>query len=82
MVAAAEQLAEKSDRSDDKNQELATLLADARKQIELAEALGYGTKEDFAPVLESIREIERKSAGGKSGKGWFDTLKQQLAELF
>jgi hypothetical protein len=48
----------------------------------MAELLGYGKKSDFKPMYEQIGEIENKSAGGKSGTGWFDRLKQQLAELF
>jgi hypothetical protein len=29
-----------------------------------------------------VKSIEQKSAGGKSGKGWFDELKTRLQQLF
>jgi hypothetical protein len=32
-------------------------------------------------MYEQIREIEKKSADGKSGIGWFDQLKQNLSDL-
>ena len=48
----------------------------------MAELLGYGKKKDYNPMYEQIAEIENKSAGGKSGLGWFDKVKQQLADLF
>ena len=54
----------------------------AREQLQMAELLGYGKKTDFKPIYEQIGEIENKSAGGKSGTGWFDKLKQHLADLF
>ena len=38
-------------------------------------------KTDFNPLYEQIGEIEKKSAGGKSGIGWFDKLKQQLVQF-
>jgi hypothetical protein len=33
-------------------------------------------------MYEQISEIEKKSAGGKSGTEWFDKIKQQLSNLF
>lgn len=61
---------------------MAKQLQAAREQLQIAELLGYGKKTDFNPVYDQISEIEKKSAGGESGTGWFDKLKQQLADLF
>ena len=48
----------------------------------MAQVLGYGKKADFKPIFDQVKSIEQKSAGGKSGKGWFDELKTRLQKLF
>ena len=82
LLKEAQDLAEKKDRSIEENHKLANHLQAAREQLQIAELLGYGKKKDYNPMYEQIREIEEKSAGGKSGLGWFDKVKQQLANLF
>lgn len=44
-------------------------------------SLGYGKKADFKPIFDQVKAIEQKSAGGKSGKGWFDELKMRIHKL-
>ena len=82
LVKEAQELAEKKDRSTEENHKLANHLQAARQQLQIAELLGYGKKKDYNPMYEQIREIEEKSAGGKSGTGWFDKIKQQRSNLF
>jgi hypothetical protein len=82
LLKEAQDLAEKKDRSTEENHKLAKHLQAAREQLQMAELLGYGKKKDYNPMYEQIREIEEKSAGGKSGTGWFDKVKQQLSNLF
>jgi hypothetical protein len=82
MLKQAQDLAEKNARSTEEEKKLANNLHAAREQLQLAELLGYGKQKDYKPMYEQIREIEKKSAGGKSGTGWFDTLKQNLSDLF
>ncbi len=82
MLAEAEKLAENEKRSEEESKQLDALLKAAVEELKLAEVLGYGTGKDFAPLHKQISEIKDKAAGGKSGKGWFDKLKQQLSELF
>ena len=82
LLNEAQELAEKKDRSKEENDKLAKHLQASREQLQIAELLGYGKKEDFNPMYEQISEIEKKSAGGKSGTGWFDKIKQQLSNLF
>lgn len=82
MLAAAKVLAENTKRSDEQSQQLERLLAGVRDQLKLAEALGYGNKKLFKPVYKEISAIEKKVAGGKGGKGWFDNLEKRLSELF
>ncbi len=82
LLKQAQELAEKKDRSKEENDKLTKHIQAAREQLQMAELLGYGKKTDFKPIYEQIGEIENKSAGGKSGTGWFDKLKQQVADLF
>ena len=82
LLKQVQELAEKKDRSKEENDKLTKHIQAAREQLQMAELLGYGKKTDFKPIYEQIGEIENKSAGGKSGTGWFDTLKQHLADLF
>ena len=82
LLKQVQELAEKKDRSKEENDKLTKHIQAAREQLQMAELLGYGKKTDFKPIYEQIGEIENKSAGGKSGTGWFDKLKQHLADLF
>ena len=81
-MAIAEKLAETDKRDAKQNEKLRTLLAYVRTEIELAQILGYGKKEDFKPIFDQLKSIEQESAGGKSGKGWFDELKTRIQKLF
>ena len=81
-IAKAEKLAETDKRDAKQNEELSTLLAYVRTELEMAQALGYGKKADFKPIFDQLKSIEQKSAGGKSGKGWFDELKTRIQKLF
>lgn len=82
LLAEAETLAEEEDRTAEDSERLADLLQEARVQLEMAEVLGYGKGKAFEPMYEQLDEIEAKTAGGKGGTGWFDTIKKQVSELF
>ena len=82
LLVSAEALAENGERTEQDNETLATLLSEARYQLKMAEALGYGTKKSYKPLYEQLDQIEAKTEGGKGGKGWFDKIKGQLSELF
>lgn len=78
----AETLSEKSDRSKEENKELSDLLEASRSNLKFAEALGYGTPEDFKDLYGELDAIEQKTNNGKSGKGFFDEIKSSLEKLF
>ncbi|MES2205542.1 MAG: YfdX family protein [Pseudomonadota bacterium] len=78
----AEKLAEKSGRTVEENKRLSTLLADTRKQLELVQALGYGTKENFKMLYSQLSDIEHKTSGNKYGIGFFDKIKSSFSNLF
>ena len=81
LLKNAEALAENEKRTDKDNETLSKQLEEARKQLEMAELLGYGDKKSFKSMYEQLDQIEKKTAGGKSGKGWFDKIKQHLSDL-
>jgi hypothetical protein len=82
LLKLAQGLSEKKDRTNKENDDLANDLKEARNQLKIAELLGYGDKKAYKPMYDQLEEIEKKSAGGKSGTGWFDKIKKQLSELF
>jgi hypothetical protein len=77
----AESLSEKKDRSPDENIRLKASLDKARRQLEFAQALGYGTKRDFDKFYQQLNEVEEKTAGSKSGTGLFAKLKASIADF-
>ena len=81
LLKEAQTLAEKKDRSKDENDQLAAHLKSAREQLQIAELLGYGQQKDYKPMQEQIDGIEKASVGGRSGFGWFDKIKKQMADL-
>ncbi len=82
LLGRAQTLVEKQARTDAENAELGKTLSAAREQLELSELLGYGRKLDYKPMHDQLDQIEEKSAGGKSGSGWFDELMKQLSDQF
>ena len=81
MLIEAEKLAETEKRSDKDNKVLSDLLQNARFQLEMAAALGYGDKKEYKDFYKQIEEIEKKTDDGKSGKGFFDKVKHSLSNF-
>ena len=81
MLIEAEKLAETEKRSDKDNKILSDLLQNARVQLEMAAALGYGDKKEYKDFYKQIEEIEKKTDDGKSGKGFFDKVKHSLSNF-
>jgi DNA gyrase/topoisomerase IV subunit A len=59
--------------------ELKNLLAYAKEQLELAEALGY--KVDYKDLYEEIEKLEKILEGEESTKDIFETLKEKLSAI-
>ncbi|CAA9889220.1 conserved hypothetical protein [Candidatus Methylobacter favarea] len=81
LLENAEALAENKKRTDKENKELATFLNDAGTQLEIARALGYGDKKVHKNLADQINDIEKRTKGGKSGHGFFDKIRQSLADI-
>ena len=47
----------------------------------MAEALGYGDKNEYATFYNQLDEIEDKTGGGNSGEGFFDNIKKSLLDM-
>jgi predicted MarR family transcription regulator len=80
LLDEARPLAEKPQRSGAENDRLRRLLAAARRQIELARALGYATSKDTDALFEELTTIERRTEGQGSGAGLFDRIKALFAK--
>jgi hypothetical protein len=81
LLQQAEPLAEKKDRTRDDKQTLQDLLENARYQIKLAKAFGYGEKEDYQRFFDQIEKIAQETSDKKAGKGFFDEVKKSLTEF-
>jgi hypothetical protein len=81
LLAKADKLAVKEGRSEKENKDLKTLLDDAENQIGMAEALGYGGKDDFKSFFAQLKDIRKKTRDGKFGSGFVDGLKTSLRKL-
>ena len=70
------------DKEDAKKEELQELLAYAKEQLLLAQALGYGKiDEDYKPLLEEIEKIEAILKSEESTKDIFENLKEKLSSF-
>ncbi len=77
----AESLAEKKDRTEKENTSLTFLLEDARFQLKMAEALGYGNEVVYETLHKQIDKVIEKTEGNKYGSGYFDEISEFLSEL-
>ena len=81
LLHEAQTLAEKADQTPEESDRLAACLAEARRRLERAEALGYGSKADFDGFYDEIAAIGQQTAGGGSGVGFFDRIRAMLDNL-
>ena len=50
MLAVADRLAARSGRKEDENERVRSKIDAARNEIKMAEALDYGTRDDYKPL--------------------------------
>lgn len=82
LLKEAEALAENKDRTEEENKKLSDLLRVAQNEIELAQALGYGSKKNFDIFYKEIDLVREKTSDGKSGTGFFKKIKDSMTGLF
>jgi hypothetical protein len=78
LLSEADKLAAKSNRNQQENTELHNLIEASRQQIQLAEALGYESKDSYKPLYAQLDGIEKKTEGGKSARGLFNRIHDSL----
>lgn len=81
MIKKAEKLAAQKNRTEEQNKQLAGLLSDTRTQLKMAEALGYGNKKEYKTFYSQLKEIEKKTEGGKFGTGYTEKLRNALKKF-
>lgn len=77
----AETLAEKNNRSAEDDSRFKASLDNARKELERAQALGYGKSSDFETFYKQLDEIAHQTADNGHGAGLFAKLKASIAEF-
>jgi hypothetical protein len=80
-LSDAKKLSENGKRSADENKKLGELLSNARTHLEFAQALGYGTSQDFKDLYGELDTIKEKTLGGKSGIGFFQEIETSLDKV-
>ncbi len=81
LIKQADELASKEGRSEEENTELSALLDNAKSQIEMAEALGYGDKKSYKEFYRQIKEIRKKTRNSGFGTGFMKELKDSLTKF-
>ncbi len=77
----ADELAKMKNRTAEQSKQLSNFVSAADNDIQFAEALGYGSKNDFDSFHKQIAEIRQKTANGKSGIGFFDQIRSYLEAM-
>jgi hypothetical protein len=78
LLGEAQQLTSKSNRTQADLDKARTLIAAARNEVQLAEALGYGSKEDYKPLYSEMDDLQKAAQRGNAGTGLFDRVRQSL----
>ena len=80
LMERARPAAEASSRSAEDDDEMRALLTQAREQLDLARALGYGTRSELDDLYDALDEIEDRLEDRGSARGLFDRLKSLFDE--
>ncbi len=78
MLAASDALAGKKERTPEDKTKLLGFIQGARRELQLAEALGYGDKNDYQPLYSQLDDIQKRIESGQSGRGLLDKLRNSV----
>lgn len=81
MLAEAQELGNSEEASEEDRVRVQELLAGAQRQLEIAEALGYGTARDHHGFRAQMAEIRRSIGADEGSQGAFAGLRRSLREL-
>ncbi|GIX30876.1 MAG: hypothetical protein KatS3mg124_1348 [Porticoccaceae bacterium] len=79
LLADARRLAARAPLDEADRRRLEELLAEVRKQIELAEVLGYGPEASFAELRRALHELPARGESRRAG--WLERIERLLGEL-
>lgn len=82
LIDRAEELAKNDERSDAENEELRGNLAEARKQLEMAQLLGYGDRKDYKPLYAQLDAIGEDLEDGQNTEGYFEKMRSSMSDLW
>jgi hypothetical protein len=78
LLGEAQQLTSKSNRTQADQDKARSLIAAARNEVQLAEALGYGSKADYKPLYSEMDDLQKAAQSGNAGTGLFERVRQSL----
>jgi hypothetical protein len=78
MLGDADNLTKSSTLKEEDKTKVRNLIDATRHELQLAEALGYGTAANYKPLYAQLDEIQKKTEGGQTGKGMFDKFRKSL----
>ena len=81
MLLEAQELAESPEASEQDRTRARELLAGAQRQLEMAEALGYGNAQQHRVFREQMAELRRSLRDDEGAEGAFARLRRSLREL-
>lgn len=77
----AQSLTEGKTVADEKKEEVKNLLDSARRNLEMAELLGYGTKEEHKRFRQDMADLQKKIGEDAATAGNFARLRKSLSEF-
>jgi hypothetical protein len=81
MLEKADELAQKPGKTGAEQEEAKRLMVNARYQLTLAEALGYGEKHDYEQLTGMLDEVDTQLAAKKASKDTFAGIQSSLSRL-
>lgn len=76
----AQALTKQVNRTKAENETLIRLVSEARLQLEIAEALGYGDQDDFKVLYKQIDELEERIGGNIPGIGLLEEIQEVVSD--
>jgi YfdX protein len=81
MLEHADELAQKPSKTGAEHEEAKRLMVNARYQLVLAEALGYGEKHDYQQLTGMLDQVDTQLAEKKASKDTFAGIHSSLSRL-
>lgn len=70
LLQQAGQLATNNNRKPEDNQKVRSYIQATRTELQLAEALGYGTKDGYNPLYAELDDVQKRAENGSLAEGY------------